>query len=60
MLTNPARTQTQIQQEYKYKPINPSSAKPATTQKTQTQIQRGPRHSPQNYQMEKPGGLGHS
>ena len=60
MLTNLARTQTQIQLEYKHKPINPSSAKPATTQKTQRQIQRGPRHSPQNYQMEKPGGLGHS
>ena len=46
MLTNPAGTQTQIQQEYKHKPINSSSAKPATTQKTQTQIQRGPRHNP--------------
>ena len=60
MLTNPARTQTQIQQEYKHKSIDPSLAKKATTQKTQTQIQRGPWHSPQNYWMEKPGGLGHS
>ena len=32
MQTNPAITQTQIQQEYKHTPINPSSAKPVTTQ----------------------------
>ena len=30
MQTNSARTQTQIQQEYKHKPINPSSTKPTT------------------------------
>ena len=32
MQTNLAKTQTQIQQEYKHKPINPSLAKLATTQ----------------------------
>ena len=52
MLTNPARTQTQIQQEYKHKSIDPSLAKKATTQKTQTQIQRGPRHNPRAHRSE--------